>query len=274
MRPFSQRWEQEFLKLQIIISMLKQQTLSLLSGNSFSNYLKGMELLEENLRNSALAESDLDQEIMERACGVLILEKWAEYPDYFSGLDRMMEELPRHRALLSDSEVGHYLAGMSIFINGLNEGKHDVSGFIYASHGGWLLSMTAAEQIAEYLTGKEDYDTALVFSDIAGFFKQINSAQFGIIHDLMGIESWNQGMADGFYNILIKAGISDQSWMLGSLYKVIKDPIVKKSIFSRYKSVLKKAREKYEGEDNPAAVAEIDLFLEMVVIRSKGKIPR
>ncbi len=251
--------------------MPKEQIISLLSGDSFSSYTSGMKLLQENIKQPTLPDSDLNQDIIERACAILIFEKWAQHDDYFSELDKMMEVLPSYTNLLADRDIGHYLRGLSIFINGLSQRRSDVSGFIYVSHSGWLLSMTAAEQIAEYFTENQDNASAAFFTNTAAFFKQINSAQFGIISGMMKIASWNQGMADGFYNIMTAADISTQSWMLSSLYKVTKDPVVKKSIFGRYRSALKKMRSNFAAEQNPSAISDTDALLEMVNRRSKGK---
>ena len=251
--------------------MIKEQIISLLSADSLNSYLSGMELLEENISKPTLPDSDLDQDIMERACAVLILEKWAQHKDYFSELKKMMDVIPNHKNLLDNEDVGHYLRGLSIFIDGLSRSQYDLSGFIYVSNSGWIMSMTAAEQIAEYCTEKQDHETAAVFTDIAAFFKRINNAQFGIVSKMMGIQSWNESMADGFYNIMTAADISTQSWMLGSLYKVIKDPVVKNSIFGKYLAVLKKVKAKFKAEDNQSGVSDIESLLEIVIKKSKGK---
>lgn len=251
--------------------MIKENILNLLAGDSFSGYLSGMEMLCKNIKEGKLPDADLDQDIIERACAVLILERWMQHDDYIAALEKFVDKMPKYAYLLSNEDVGDDLKGLALFINGLGQGECDLSGFIYASHSGYLMSATAAEEIANYCTEQQDSEAAEFFTETAEFFNNINSAQFGIISAMMSIKTWNESMADGFYNILTSSDMSTQSWMLGSLYTVINDPVVKTHIFGRYMKVLNTVKEKYVAEENAVAVEQLEEMIKMVTEKSEGK---
>ncbi|MCP4138508.1 MAG: hypothetical protein GY754_46550 [bacterium] len=74
----------------------------------------------------------------------------------------------------------------------------------------------------------------------------------------------------GFYNIMTAADFDMQSWMLGSLYNVVNNDVVKSEIFGKYINKLKDLRKKYSEEDSETLLDTVNEMLEMVIARSHG----
>ena len=66
--------------------MNKREIIEKISSDSFEEYLKSMELFRDSLRDGTL-----DQELMERTCAVMSLEKWATHSDDVAILEKMGE---------------------------------------------------------------------------------------------------------------------------------------------------------------------------------------
>jgi tetratricopeptide (TPR) repeat protein len=245
--------------------IMKEEIASLLSSNSFEDYLKGIELFENNIGTKNLSDLDVDQDIMERVCAIFILDKWIEYQDFKTIIESFIQELPSYSKYLNNKKIGYNLRGLVIFINELAQRKIDLSGFDY------VRSLTAAETISTYLSSKRDTKGQVLFTNIASFFHKIVSAQYGIHSSIMKIEKWNKSMSEGFYNILTESTFDKQDWMLGSLYKSIDDPVVKTDIFNKYISVLENLIKKYEKENSPELQESVNQMLEIVITRSKGE---
>lgn len=250
---------------------MKENIIELLKGDSLDSYLQGIECLEESIDTDNLSDSDLDQEIIERACAIFVLEKWAEQQDYSDTLQKIIDTLPDYSPYLAHDEIGDHIRGIALFINGLAEGRKDVSGFIYPSYSGYLMSMTAAEEIKDFFNSQNNTGAAEFFTQVATFFERINSAQFGIANVITKIKIWNDSMIAGFYHILTSSDYSIQSWMLGSLYQVVELTVIKEQVFNKYIAVLKNVQAKYAGESDSEKVKQVNLLLEMVIVRSKGK---
>jgi len=250
---------------------MKENIIKLLESNSFDDYLKGVECLKENINTANLTDSELNQDIIERACAIFILEKWAQQDDYIEALQKFIDVLPNYSSFLSHDDIGHHIKGIALFINGLGEGRNDVSGFLYQSHSGYLMSNTAAVAIKVFFNSQNNTEGEEFFNQLAQFFERINSAQFGVAQLLTKIETWNVSMITGFFNILTSSDFSIQSWMLGSLYNVVQQPIVKEQIFDKYIAVLKNVQNKYKEETNSEKLEQVNSILEMVITKSKGE---
>ncbi len=250
---------------------MKSQIIELLIGNSFSEYLKAPDLFLEHIRSGELADVDLDQEIIERLCTVMVIEKWAEHDDYIRTLQEYVDILPNYSSLFSDENVNYHLKGIAIFIDGLGQGTYNVNGFIYPSHSGYLMSHTASNKISEYLRENNKEKDADFFEEMSEWFNSINLAQYSLITALTEIKEWNESMALGFFNILTGCELYFQSWLLGSLYKVVEHPIVKKDIFDKYLGVLYKIKDKYNAEGSTNNLRDIETIIKMVTEKSFGK---
>lgn len=250
---------------------MKAEILKLLSSESFNDYLSGIELMELHIGKPTLPDADLDQSIIERACAVLILERWAQHDDFYGGLEELTNILPNYAEFLTHEDIGHHLRGVALFINGLLENRIDVTGFFYVSASGYLMSVTSAEKIKEYFEEQGNAAAAADFEKVHAFFDRINSAQFGVRHSLMQIQDWNQSMVDGFYNILTASDFNTQYQMLNTLYKVVKTPIIKDNVFGKYLKLLKKLKDQYKAADETDKEAQIDSLIDMVKTKSKGK---
>lgn len=251
---------------------MKQEILSLLSGESFMDYLKGVELFKTALKDGAIKEEDIDHELMERVCAIMAMERWVDHEDYEDRLGYYMDELSEnHTALIQDENINHHLKGIALFINSLAEHDYDVSGFLYASHSGYLMSHTAAESVAEYLSAKEELEGSVLFKDMSAFFGLINTAQFSLVSALMDIKNWTVPMSNGFMNILTASQVYFQSWMLSSLYQVVNDPIIKTNIFDEYLKILNEVKTKFVEEKNEEALEDINYVIGMVEERAAGK---
>jgi hypothetical protein len=238
--------------------------IELLKSNLFSDYLKGVEQFLENIRLNPMSQIPLDQETVERACAVLMVEKWAEHDDYLEKINYFMTVLPDYTYLLSDPKVSHYLQGISLFLDSISQNEYNLSGFIYPSHSGYLMSGTACEAIANYFVEKANKEIVTFFKEMQAWFEAINSAQFAVVRAVMEIENWTQEMAFGLFNVVTQSEVSFQSWLLGSLYKQIDNPIIKTCVFERYVSVLNNVK-----HENPEDTT-IDEIIAMVTKRSLG----
>lgn len=247
---------------------MKEKILQSLKSDSFEEYLKGVELLGENIGEASLPDSVLDQELIERACAVLILERWAEHEDYLAQLKEFTNELPAYADYLGDDEIGHYMRGLALFIDGLLDGETNLSGFLYVSGSAFIMAGTAAEQIKEYFEAQKKEEAAALFGQWYEYFDKINSAQFGMVRGLMDIEKWSEDMALGFYNIMTSSDAGTQGWMLGALYKVIDDPVVKTEIFGKYLTVLKEVKKKFKDQENERG--QVEELIKMVREKSRG----
>lgn len=250
---------------------MKAEILKLLSSESFNDYLSGLELMELHIGKPTLSDADLDQDIIERACAVLILERWAQHDDFYGGLEELTNILPNYGDFLTHKDIGHHLRGVALFINGLLQNEIDLTGFFYVSASGYLMSLTSAEAIKEYFEEQGNAAAAADFEKVRLFFDRINSAQFGLRHNLMQIQDWNQSMVDGFYNILTASDYDIQYQMLNCLYKVVKTPMIKDNVFGKYLKVLKKVKDKYKAAGQDSEAAQVDLLIDMIKTKSKGK---
>lgn len=251
---------------------LKNEISALLASDRLSEYLVGIKLLTAKAGTADLPDSDLDQGIIERACGVLIFEKWAEHKDYIGLIEELMASLPDYFPLIENEKIGHHFRGLSLFAAGLNERKHDLKGFTMPTHSGFMLSNIAAKSIKEYMIEQgEDQDKIDHWEDMENFFGMISNAQFGIVPILSKIKKWSVPMADGFYNILKSAGFNDQSRMLSGLYFALEDPVVKKEIFERYLNTLNKVKDSFTAKEDQATADEVNNIIKMVESKRKGE---
>src|SRR4051812_42065409 len=106
---------------------MKEKILELLKGDSLAGFLKAIKLFEKHAGTPELPDPELGQEIMERACSIYILERWVKYDDYIATLQQFIDTLPDYEPYADNSDVKYNLAGISVFINGLINGTHDVS---------------------------------------------------------------------------------------------------------------------------------------------------
>ena len=232
-------------------------------------------LLSSNVGKENLADDDLDQSIIERACAVVILERWAEHVGYRDVITDFMNEIPKYTNLLKLDDMGlqYDLSGITLFLDGLSKYDINVSGFLYPSSSGYLMSHTSAINIKKHFEGTEHKDIVTLFDRMAVFFMGIYEAQMNLISALMKIQKWNKPSAVGFRHILTQCSDSGtQSWMLGSLYKVVDDPIVQSNIFQKYLAALQRTKDKYEEKGiDKSQIKQLDTIIEMVTDRSKGK---
>jgi hypothetical protein len=238
--------------------------LELLKSNLFSDYLKGVEQFLENIRLNPMFQIPLDQETVERTCAIMMVEKWAEHDDYLEKINHFMTLLPDYAYLLSDEKVTHHMQGISIFLDSISQNEYNLSGFLYASHSGYLMSGTACEAIVNHFVEKAKKEGVTFFKEMQTWFEAINSAQFAVAKAVMEIENWTQEMAFGLFNVITQSEFSFQSWLLGSLYKQVENPIIKAYVFERYLEILNEVK-----QENPEDLA-IDEIIEMVRERSLG----
>lgn len=249
---------------------MKEKIESLLVGESFKEYLEGVELFNEYVGTQDFPDEVLDQNIIERVCAVLIPESWVSHDDYVKDLEKFMKTLPDYLCYIEDDDIGHYLRGLVLFMNGLSQHQIDTSGFVL-SGAGYLSCMSATGVIKRYFEDMKNLEAAELFTSMEAFFDAIVSAQFGVNNALMKIKDWNTSMADGFYNILTAADINTQDKMLGSLYEVVDHDVVKNKIFDQYINKLKELKKRYTDESKEEHVNGINEILEMVAIRAKGE---
>jgi hypothetical protein len=245
---------------------MKAKIITLLAGNSLADYRAGIELLIKNIGTEKLPDSELDQEIIERACAIIILERWMEYPDYIAAVQEIIDNLPKYAPLISNEKVGQHIRGIALFINGLAKGQIELSGFLSPSASGYMMSASAAEAINEHLKTVGEADP--FFSKTAAFFEEISSTQYAVIAALKKITTWTSSMARGFYNIMTATDMANQYWLLDSLQKVLNDPIVKTEIFDKYLGVLSAVREKCVAEGDKAKLEQLDDVIKMVKYKS------
>ena len=248
---------------------MKAKIISLLAGDSLADYRAGIELLIDDIGTEKLPDSELDQEILERACAIIILERWMEYPDYIAAVQDIIDNLPKYAPLVSNEKVGQHIRGIALFINGLAKGQIELSGFLSPTASGYMMSASAAEAISYYLKTEGEDDA--FFNKTAAFFEQISSTQYAVIAALKKIKTWTSPMARGFYNIMTATDMANQYWLLDSLQKVVNDPVVKTDIFDKYLGVLNAVRENCVAEGEKAKLEQLDDVIKMVEYKSSGR---
>ncbi len=248
---------------------MRDQILELLKSDSLKDYLKAIDLFLTSYRNGSLTNADLDHEIIERVCAVFLIERWAEHDDWFEALEKFMDELPAYNEYLSNDDVGHHLRGLAIFINGVNEGDIDLSGFFYASGSPYINAQTAAASLKEYFKEKNEDESAKLFEEIETFFGDISSEQFGAAAIISALRDWTPEMAQGFYVVMSRSEYHRMQ-MLRSLYKVVDSPVIQEQVFDKFLNVLRPMRVKYEQDGELEKASGMDEFIASVVSASKG----
>lgn len=248
---------------------MKEQILELLKSDSLQGYFNGIDLFLDSYRNNSITSADLDHEIMERTCAVLVIERWAQHVDWDGTLDQFMEKLPGYNEYLSHEDVGHHLRGLAIFIDGIYGGEIDLSGFIYPSGNTYILAQTAAGSLKKFFQEQNDEESAKLFDEIETFFGNVSSAQFGAARIITELRDWSVEMAQGFYVVMGRTEYN-RMWMLRSLYNVVDSPIIQEHVFDKFLNVLRSMRAQYEENGENEKIGQMDEFIESVFAASKG----
>lgn len=249
---------------------MKEQILESLKSDSLQGYLNGIDLFLDSYRNNSITSADLDHEIMERTCAVLVIERWTDHEDWNAALDNFMEALPNYNEYLSHEDVGHHLRGLAIFIDGIYGGEIDLSGFIYPSGNTYILAQTAAGSLKEFFQQQNNEESAKLFEEIETFFGDISSGQFGAARIITELRDWSVEMAQGFYVVMGRTE-HNRMWMLRSLYKVVDSPIIQEHVFDKFLTVLRSMRARYEENGETEKIEPMDEFIESIVSASKGE---
>lgn len=250
---------------------MKDKILELLRGETLDGYLTAIQMLEDHTGTSELPDSDLGQEIIERGCAIFLIERWNEFDDYIAALQRFTDILPDYEEYLQDSDISWDLRGVSIFINGLIDGVIDVSGFIYPAYDPYVMAHTSARSAMEFFEAKQDSESAAFFGEISAYFNRIFQMKWSMGKAIRNIKTWNNEMAQGFYNILVGCDVANQQFMLVRLDDVLEQPAVRDAIFGKYLAVIKKVEAQYKKANDTANLDDVKKLKKMVVDASKGK---
>lgn len=252
---------------------MKLRILSLLASASFVDYLEGVELFATSIAERSLPQREIDSELMERACAIVGVERWAEHEDYVEKIEYFVERLPQYGDLLmQDDAVGQALRGIVLFINGIAQGQHNTGGFKAdgAATSGWLLSQAAGERIAQYYAAQSRYLDGAFFTDLADWFGAVGNAQTGFIAALRELADWNEDNAGGFFNVLPMADPFFQGLLLDALQPVAHLPIVQTEIFDKYLDLLHQTRDTMLAADEAAQAADTAQMIALVQSKRTG----
>jgi len=246
------------------IHILKDQILTLLRSPSLDTYLSGIKLFTAQISNPELQNDFLGAELIERACAVFALEKWADHEDYQDALKEFKETLPKYKFVLNDKTVGHAVRGISIFVNGLMEQRYDLSAFPDIKYPGFLVCQSQAAIIEDYFKAEKNEIATDFYHRMNVFFEKISKAQFRMAQILLSTSKWDQPMAESFFKILLEADTNIQKWMLESLHKVKDNENIIEYVFNKYKTILHKVQKQYEQDGSKLKLVHINSILDMV----------
>jgi hypothetical protein len=245
---------------------LRERILALLSSESLVDFLEGVHLFCESIHSRALAQREIDSELMERAAAVVAMEGWAQHGDYIDKLEYFVDQMPQHGELLMrDDAEGTAFKGIVLFITSIAQGQLNTAAFDNPGEAsGWELSKRAALHLARYVEQQGNFLGSLYFKDMATWFGDIAEAQAAFLAALAEIQDWSESSANGIFEILPMAALHFQRLLLRALHNVAQQPVVKAEIFDRYLDTLNAQRQQLRDADEPAQAVEqlIDMVLD------------
>lgn len=248
--------------------MTKETLIEKLAGKSFKEYLIACTYFPDYVKSG----NELNQEIIERVLFINLLPLWAEHEDLEEKLHEITSEFPNHAGLLNNETLKNDLMGVSLFVNGLINRGFDVSGFLWCSNG-YMCSHTSCKAISKHYKEIGKDREASYFTELAEWFLAIYEATTDVFRGIMGIETWNESMVVGLTNFLTESlkhyGVFE--WILGGLYKVVDDPLIKENVFDYYIGLLTKSRDNLKKEKKKEEAGQLTEKLKDLRKLAKGK---